>query len=515
MRALPFDSTGGYSFNSSIAQSRIQQLYPLVAVGSSNTIQFEVAPTGSAADFYDFKNSKFNLKWGWVSSVYAAGGGGAYPPVSQWGSSFALFHSLLLFATVRIYLNGVEVDDESNNYQHMADFHKIILMEPYQPFFGGNFFDPPRNLFQTGIISPFYYHGHFPGDLSSSPQAQLANWLDTCDPQQTLAVGNNIGAPAPGGTVYTTYQPYQSIFLCPQFIPSSVRVRFEFTKFSSTWDFARTAICLSATSCTSPINLTLDEMVLYLRVVTLTNQTLQAASKMAIQMPMTLPVMRAQTTVFPISVGTSSINIQVTGMRRPQVVILHVVPTSSTVPFVWPAKDAFVPELSVSQASVCPFATSTSVYPTPGALPFFGQPSAVWQVKSLYLRCGTQRYPALYDRTRTSGAAWAGGTVQQEYDEYANLTKQYATGDTQATQPFLSQTNFSDPNWANIFVFNMSPQQETFQDRSIVETMAITGTLDIIAQIVATVVDCRLFVTTLTNEMITIESMGGRIGKTW
>ena len=137
MRALPYDENCGYVFNGSIAARRIQYFYPVQAVADTNVITYDLAPTGAPADYYDLYNSHFRMDWTWV---YTAD----YPTEGQpfhIGTSLGLYHTLLLFPTQRIFINGVECNDETNNLQHFADFHKILVTQPFTPLpqsFGNN-----------------------------------------------------------------------------------------------------------------------------------------------------------------------------------------------------------------------------------------------------------------------------------------------------------------------------------------------------------------------------------------
>lgn len=481
MRALAFDETAGYMFNSSIGQSRVQQVFPTAAVASTNVITYDLAPTGSPADYYDFFSSYFSLDWTFV--LPEVGTPAAVVP----GGSFNLFHSLLLFSTVRLYLNGFELDDEAGNNQHIADFHKICIYEPQQGIGfipagapGAGSFRIPQKVLETGIQSwPFIYAGQGYGDPGSGINRQIVAWQDQIQG----------AADSAAGAITTTYKPYQSLFLIKEFIPCSVRVRIELTKFSPTWLMAT-----FSTALMSPFVPTLVQMTLYARIVTLTNQTYTMVSKLAMTMPFTYPVMRAQTTMFPIASGSQTVNIQVTGQRRPQVVILQAVLAANTLPG--------------RVQSTNPFATTRLST---------GQPNTLMKTSTLYLRCGAYRYPSLFDRTRsTAGSGTGGGTIQNDYDEYATLSYQFKDGEKLATQPFLSRADLETQQFSNLFFFNMSPQQETCVDRSVIETMNVTGTVEIVWQLQATTGDdIRLFVTTLTNEKVTVDMLSGRINKSW
>ena len=330
MRTQPFEETAGYMFNGSIAQSRYQQYFPIQAVGSTNTITFDLAPTGSPADLYDFYNSWFAMDWTW-----------SYDHTGQlsnnYASTFSLFHSLCLFQTVRLFVNGVEINDESNNYQHIADFHKLIFTEPWTPLpvqlYNTSFAtNTTRQFLSTGICTPPFLMMNSTYDDAASTTRVLYAWLqETAGAAFLDATG---GTPQSSGQIQTTYRPYQSFFRCKDFIPCSARIRMEFTKFSADWSFATCQLngAFGAGGADGAISNrflpVLDQMTLYGRVVTLTNQTLQQAATQAMSLPYVYPMMRANTTVFPVPAGTSTLNIQVTGQRRPQVCVLHLVPAT-------------------------------------------------------------------------------------------------------------------------------------------------------------------------------------------
>lgn len=503
MRALAFDETGGYTFNSSIGQSRLRPTLPTADVNSSNLISFDLAPTGASADYYDFFNSFFSIDWTYVLTLEA---NLAPPPndITTDGASWGLFHTLLLFQTVKIYLNGFELDDEAVGFQPFADFVKVCLLEPAQPVSvppettptNVQCFSMPQKVLETGIQSlPFAWENFNYGDFETGLIRHLVAF------QNVLNDGDNIWN--------TTYRPYQSIFLIREFIPCSVRVRVEFTKYlrqtistgtvptfyNNEWAMA-TFRPYRAVVPPSQFIPTMVQMTLYVRVVTLTNQTYTTVSKMAMSMPFTYPVLRAVTTVFDLQSGPAeAINLQVTGQRRPQVVVLHFCKNSRTL--------ASRPQESF------PFGSTVA----DAAL----APNVLLRMQSMFLRCGSYRYPVLYSRTRNNlGSGTSGGTIEADYREYANLTYQYKDGDKQLTQPFLNRSNLETPSMANIYFFNMSPQQEPFLERSVIETMNITGTVQIEIQMNAPFNEnVRLFVTMLTNEKITVDMLSGRVNRTW
>jgi hypothetical protein len=236
---------------------------------------------------------------------------------------------------------------------------------------------------------------------------------------------------------------------------------------------------------------------------------MEAAAKMGVEKPLTYPVLRAQTTSFPIPASTTSINIQMTGQRRPQVLFLHFVPTRNLNPLTNTRGETLA---NTRDLRVCPFSCSSLAsqyskqYDSPCVL-----------IKSLYLRCGGYRFPATFDKYRDSnGIGCAGGTSQIEYDEYANLTRQYMDGDENGVQPFLTKANLEDNFLGSLFIFNMAPNGETFQDRSVIETLNITGTVDIIAQLQSgTSEPVTLVVTALTNEKIQYNILQGTPSKSW
>ena len=488
MRALPFDETCGYVFNGSIAISRYQQFFPLQPVSTGNTIIFELAPTGSPADWYDFYNSFFAMDWTWTLSA---------GPASTQGATFGMFHSLLYFSVVRIFINGTEVDDESNNYQHICDWSKVIFQEPFTPmptqiYNGYPSGALPRQALSTGIFSPPYSAGQCWGDDGAGVTRMMWCWMQEVNAGAAVA-----GTPATSGELQTKYKPYQSVFRNRDFVPCSQRIRFEFTKFDSTsWSFATLTPNIGGGTLSDFVP-TLTQMTLFARICTLTNQTLAESSKLAVSNPLVYGMLRASTTRFPLKHGDTQINIQVTGNRRPQVIVLQMVIANLQGPS------------TRTHFHQSPFSTSVN---------FTGLPLPLCTINSLYLRCGSQRYPAVFDKSRaTWGNGCSGGTSIMEYMEYANCTKAFMDGDDAGIQPFLSEEFFQSGEGANVWVFNMAPAGETFQERSIIETMNITGTVDILMTLAGSglAADAILFVTTLTNDKWTLDAIAGRVGKTW
>ncbi len=499
MRTLPYDPLAGYKYNASIAALRIQQYQPVQPVGSTNIITFDLAPTGSAADYFDLYNSFFAMDWKWTIDAAAV------PPTgNHYGSTFGLFFSLLLFSSVRITLNGVEVNDEATELQHFADFHKLVLLQPRSDAKNGQpdglvptctSSGVPHDLTARGIESLPFCSGFSLYDQSTGANHVLQEWMYIC-----AGAGTNVDS-SDGSTLQTMYAPYQSLFQCPDFIPCSIRLGISLTLFSQTWTYA----CCRNTTHTPTAGISdifrpiLTGMTFYARIITLTNGGLEAVSQMNMSgVPMTLPILRATTTRFPIAAGQTYIRQQLTGVRRPQVVILHCVPLIALQ----------VPTDAEGPNTVFPFATTTNST---------GTPTCLLKVASLYLRSGSQRFPPLFDKARAAtGSGCSGGTIQADYDEYANLTWQYQDGDRLQVQPFLSRCNLEDPQYANMYFFNMAPNGQSFMGRSIIETAALTGTIDINFTLSsATAIPCALIVTTLTNEKITINVPDGRIGRSW
>lgn len=273
----------------------------------------------------------------------------------------------------------------------------------------------------------------------------------------------------------------------------------------------------------SVMTLALEQMTFVAPIVTLTLQTMEEAAKMGVERPLTYPMLRAQTTSFPIATGTNSLNIQMTGQRRPQVMFLHFVPTRNLNPGLNDRleQNQSARDLRMTPFSCCTFAegfnSSNPPYPATFGAPQIHYAPPCVKISSLYLRCGGFRFPATFDRTRdANGPGTFGGTSQIEYEEYANLTRQYMDGDKDGLQPFLTKNNFEDPVLGSLFIFNMAPNGETFQDRSVIETMNITGTVDIIAQLQASIeVPVTLVVTALTNEKFQYSILQGTPSKSW
>ena len=524
-RATPVDDNP-LPFNSTISKKIDQRIVPQNfapntaqgGFGPSITVRVEGA-IGAPGQWLDLYNSKLFIRWREYQSNYAGtntGGpvaAGATPVKFAYAIPFWwTFHSLLMFQQIFFYINDVLVTDGANANLPYTAFSRICLTQG-SVLFGSNSGDSftyasDRNCDSaSGIVS-------MPAQNQAWELADLRQfWME----RHALDYGCF--------TQIIDLSLLLPSFANTSFLPASANLRFQFDKsasfagnYTGAWTGAVAtpyewpqSACQIPVNTTAPMQLIIEDIYLNLRRVTLTNAGLELTERLLSSTNLIYPMLRGITQTFAVPAGATAINQHIFGIRAPQAMSIHFVPTNS---YQWSQKDFYCHPFTTSWSNKVS-ADSSGTFPI--------------NIVSLEVQTQGTKYPEMNPITRTPFATGnkntyaCGGTEFHDYERYANLTKQYADGKTDHFQPFLSRMNLADGNLMMIW-FNLNPQQEPFLNR--MQTSPDSTQMDILATlgpwnhtfqdgdvtVLTQSVDVTMIVTTWSMEVMRYDPISGRVG---
>ena len=455
------DKSGGYGYNSTVAEKRLLEVLPTNGHASS-TLSYTLEPNMTPGLMYDFKNSFVELHFtGTLSGADAGEHNAPYP----------LF-GLMCFDTVRAYCQGIEISHVQSGIAPWQAWHKALISE--------------RGYDSTAISD---------NDVSQSDPVhlnlsnELIEWgsmviQSSINPSgNTAAIRGYLDLVNRVFIVKVPLRLLNPIFETPYYHPSGLRYRFDLHKAINDFSFM-----VRNSPSNKDFDLTLDSASFWVEQVQLSAAGQQMYQSLVSKVGgmLTYPCSHVETNQYAIASGSSSIKQTILG-KAPQCMIISFHPSDHLLYSTNAGTDNY------------PFSCRNS-----------GGTIAPVRLQSLYVRINGQR---VYDWDivrSTTAPNTQGGSSMREFDQYKTLAKKNGV-DSEKT--FFRLHNMTDGNFLVTFI-NCQGNQEQFEGRK--PPHIPTGTIEIIAQLQsATVTENTMVVTSISNSAYFVEPASGRVKTGW
>jgi hypothetical protein len=406
---------------------------------TSNIGTIEVNP--SSTGYRDLKNSWIVVNYRIVNDTTGAA-------VRQDVCVANPLQSLLHFKDIKTYFDSRKVSDDHDDIYPYNAFHKVCLTER-------NVGCP--NVYETTSSKVIYEDIYDVGQelLNTNYSLSVTEWKAE---RQHLLDPNNNG-------IDLVIRPQDGIWQQPAYIPPTTKLRIELVKN----DAAKTIRYLPSTAATATYSFEYSSIQLYLRVVYPTDATRMSIDQRALVIPRMYPILRARTDYFTLPSGSSSVKlVNILAGSKPSALVVQ-----------------FVTQTFFN-------GNQTAVHPFQGS----GLPA---NVKSLFVRVGTKRYPKNYQYGIESASVLQNSNA---YNEYVRLVKNDNDTDLQM-EPFLP----SDQRNYSLWFFNTRENQETIYNRADdptgMDSITLEGSFN-----VSLTENLVCIVTALSNDVISINPNG-------